>query len=272
MESSLLEKMLSVILDVIQNHVTWKTVLSCPSYTLQTVQEKHFRIVDQRGRIIATGTKASMHARFSYLTRYEMTAKAKFGDVIGVHRKDYDHYGIYESDECVYEYATDGGDLGSEQSKNCLKKLKYGHENAYIRRNTLSGFIGESDGYFVLDFAEQSNAPKRIESSFENRKSLTSVISDTKSDTSTLSATIADALKELRKSTNYHIYSPEETVHRAKEMLGKKRGEYNFVTNNCEHFALWCKTGVGESNQVSDTVLWLLNKAAQGAIIVVNSL
>ena len=49
---------------------------------------------------------------------------------------------------------------------------------------------------------------------------------------------------------NYpHINSPEETVERARSQLGK--GGYNFFTNNCEHFAVWCKTGQYESSQVS---------------------
>lgn len=37
------------------------------------------------------------------------------------------------------------------------------------------------------------------------------------------------------------IYSPEETVKRAISQLGKK--EYSVIFNNCEHFAIWCKTG-----------------------------
>ena len=47
-----------------------------------------------------------------------------------------------------------------------------------------------------------------------------------------------------------HIYSPEETVERARDKLGE--GGYNFFTHNCEHFAVWCKTGELRSSQVSD--------------------
>ncbi len=46
------------------------------------------------------------------------------------------------------------------------------------------------------------------------------------------------------------IYSPEETVRRARGELGE--GGYNFFTHNCEHFAVWCKTGEERSSQVSD--------------------
>lgn len=46
------------------------------------------------------------------------------------------------------------------------------------------------------------------------------------------------------------IYSGEETVERARSKLGQHG--YNVLTNNCEHFAVWCKTGEKESSQVRD--------------------
>ena len=61
-------------------------------------------------------------------------------------------------------------------------------------------------------------------------------------------------MKENR-ARNYHLHSGDETVARARGELGKEG--YNLVTNNCEHFAIWCKTGLQESsqvNQVLDTI------------------
>ena len=46
----------------------------------------------------------------------------------------------------------------------------------------------------------------------------------------------------------YSVFSAEETIRRAKERLGEEK--YNLVTNNCEHFAMWCKTGESVSGQV----------------------
>jgi hypothetical protein len=43
-------------------------------------------------------------------------------------------------------------------------------------------------------------------------------------------------------------FSPEETVRRAISRIGEKK--YNLLFNNCEHFALWCKTGMNKSCQV----------------------
>ena len=46
------------------------------------------------------------------------------------------------------------------------------------------------------------------------------------------------------------IYSGSETVARAKSKLSNKG--YNLLWNNCEHFAIWCKTGESVSSQVRD--------------------
>lgn len=49
-------------------------------------------------------------------------------------------------------------------------------------------------------------------------------------------------------------FSPTETVRRARSQIGKKKGEYNLATNNCEHFARECKSGKAESKQVQKAV------------------
>ena len=59
------------------------------------------------------------------------------------------------------------------------------------------------------------------------------------------------------KSSKYHLYSPAETVKRARQKLGEE--EYNLLTNNCEHFALWCKTGLHESHQVNEVIEMITN-------------
>ncbi|MCS6813104.1 MAG: lecithin retinol acyltransferase family protein [Cyanobacteria bacterium] len=52
-------------------------------------------------------------------------------------------------------------------------------------------------------------------------------------------------------------YIPDVTVRRAESRLGEQ--EYNLLTNNCEHFATWCKTGVSRSAQVENFVSRLPN-------------
>ncbi len=46
----------------------------------------------------------------------------------------------------------------------------------------------------------------------------------------------------------YHLFSKKETVERAYQRLGER--QYDLVGNNCEHFALWCRTNVSDSSQV----------------------
>lgn len=43
------------------------------------------------------------------------------------------------------------------------------------------------------------------------------------------------------------IYSREETCKRARSKIGA--GDYSLFNNNCQHFAIWCKTGVAYSGQ-----------------------
>ena len=43
-------------------------------------------------------------------------------------------------------------------------------------------------------------------------------------------------------------YIPDVVVERAKSRLGEH--DYNLLSNNCEHFACWCKTGISNSKQI----------------------
>lgn len=62
---------------------------------------------------------------------------------------------------------------------------------------------------------------------------------------------------KIKFDTNEHVYvikhtrcfDPDTVVSRAESQLGKR--DYNAFTNNCEHFALWCKTGISSSYQVN---------------------
>lgn len=147
------------------------------------------------------------------------------GDVIGVHRAGgiYDHYGVYESDKCVYEYAADSSDFG----------------DAVIRKSTLKKFIGDSGNLFVLDFPEEYCKPK---------KKHISIASEIFSGKIASGVELLSNLLEFKKRVQYHLYSPDETIERARSRLGENK--YNLAFNNCEHFAIWCKTGISESHQM----------------------
>jgi hypothetical protein len=63
----------------------------------------------------------------------------------------------------------------------------------------------------------------------------------------------------------FKVYSAEETVRRARSRLGERK--YNLVFNNCEHFALWCKTGIAKSSQVNEAVKLLSASAVISASV-----
>ena len=48
-------------------------------------------------------------------------------------------------------------------------------------------------------------------------------------------------------------FNNEEVVKRAREFIGEDK--FNLVAHNCEHFAMWCKTGEPRSKQVYLTLL-----------------
>ena len=50
--------------------------------------------------------------------------------------------------------------------------------------------------------------------------------------------------------------SAQEIEKTALARLGE--GGYNILYNNCEHFALWCKTGISESHQIVNFLNLLL--------------
>ena len=65
---------------------------------------------------IAWGNESQMRAKRLELTLSLRSHCGKYRDVIGVHRSGglYDHYGVYESNACVYEYAAKDVDFGGE--------------------------------------------------------------------------------------------------------------------------------------------------------------
>ena len=144
-----------------------------------------------------------------------------FGDVVGVHRMRglYDHYGIYTGNGGIIHYADPSGDFGT---------------NIVVHRTTLEKFKEDSEYLFVIDF------DKFIK---KNKVNIFDIITP-------LGINVGNIFKLLLGNNNYKIFSPEETVRNAESRLGERL--YNIATNNCEHFAIWCKTGVSESTQVEE--------------------
>lgn len=52
---------------------------------------------------------------------------------------------------------------------------------------------------------------------------------------------------QLFNGETYDMYTPAETVARARQQIGCT--DYDLLGHNCEHFVVWCKTGLKSSSQ-----------------------
>lgn len=153
-----------------------------------------------------------------------------FGDVIYIERHDiidYKHFGIYSGNEKVIHYTKDTGG-------NCCDGI--------IRETSLKRFLDGDRSLYVCDF---DNLGKRI----RERK----VDVPIESVAGNLPASLGIALlkrifEKIFGESEGKLYSPQETVSRAREYIGHR--QYDLFLNNCEHFAIWCKTGIAKSEQI----------------------
>ena len=180
------------------------------------------RILDENNIRKAWGSLEVMKEKFRRLTQKEFLEP---GDVIGVLRKKalnmYEHYAVYLGDGQVIHYAGDGNDFNGQIS---------------VKKDSLEAFLKDDTDYFVLFFDKAYTTPRKIQvkTSFNmNDMNLEKKL-------------------VLQKSREAKLYSPRETIERAKSRIGEK--QYNLLLNNCEHFAIWCKTGVSKSYQVDRAI------------------
>ena len=145
----------------------------------------------------------------------------EYGDVICVHRIGFEHYGIYVGDDKVIHYDIDPSD----------------HYKICIHQASMEEFLNGSLVYSICEFPKVYGRPTEEIPFAEFRKKFAHPEK-------------AQTLWDVLKISNYHLYTPEETVIRARERIGET--QYSLWTNNCEHFAIWCKTGISESHQIED--------------------
>lgn len=221
---------------VLDKDYCWEDLDYAGNDTLQRhVVTGQCRIVDRNGSVVDYGAQSELEqamvhraARVAAVRSSggdaaqiaAMPVQAQYGDIIGVVRANgtYTHYGIYCSDTCIVHFAIPTG--------RAIQPT--------IHATDLKGFLHGDTSYFVLDFPRPYEPPVRI----GNQGSVPH------------SETVSEELaRHLQKQYGYHLYTPEETVARARSRMGET--SYSLFTNNCEHFAIWCKTGVRESLQVT---------------------
>lgn len=147
------------------------------------------------------------------------------GDIIGIRRPlGYEHYAVYIGGSKVIHYAAESGNFGE----------------ATVHEAPIEDFLDGQQTFFVLDFDEVGKHPTK------QRKGWSALSIDP----------LGRAFDELGccipDHDIEHIYSSQETVARAWSLCGENK--YSLVFNNCEHFAIWCKTGARKSYQVERVI------------------
>lgn len=152
-----------------------------------------------------------------------MKEQAKVGDVIYVERGLYRHFAVYSGRGKVIHYAPPPG------------VDSWNREAAYIHEAPLAEFLGTALTYGICQFTADG---RRVHSLADD---LWEVVTDW----------MGEGCGDEPEPA-YHLYTPQATVARARRRIGER--EYDGLENNCEHFALWCKTGVASSWQVEHVV------------------
>lgn len=143
-----------------------------------------------------------------------------FGDIIYVDRGLYNHFGVFCNRNSIIHFSSINSDIGSDNE---------------IIETDIETFKRDDKWIYKLIFPDEYGYPTPV---------LTTGLLPNND------MSIKKYLLFLKNSNNYHIYSPEETVNRARSKIGNKG--YNLFTNNCEHFAIWCKTNISESHQINN--------------------
>ena len=146
------------------------------------------------------------------------TREPKPGDVLAVNRGPYLHYAVYVGNGEVIHYRGRDGDFDGKIT---------------IHRAPMSAFLRGNKEFSILQFPKEPPNPITLSEGIKK----------------VLKGEAIQLFHQLRRERNYHLYTPEETVARAESRLGEE--SYHLLTDNCEHFAIWCKTGVSESHQVN---------------------
>ena len=171
------------------------------------------RILDENNVRKAWGNRFAMQEKLKRLTREEFL---EAGDIIGIDRKGglYEHFAVYIGNGRVIQYQGEGEDF-----KGAIR----------VKEAPFADFLKKEKHYFVLLFDTEKERVMKL-----------------RSGTEFVSAEVLDA--HIFQHKNFCLHSPEETIARARERIGEE--EYHLVVGNCEHLAVWCKTGVSVSFQV----------------------
>ncbi len=231
-----LDDRLNIEMPTMGGEFFWKDIEESNGYRLQqNTITGHARILGACNDRVAWGTIEGMKEKMKIFM--PDTELVEIGDIIGIRRKHipyvgidiaalYEHYAIYIGDDEVIHFC------GREEN----------FETPSIRKDSLDYFLNNDpdSNYFVVKFSPSDNRPMKIntKTDMQGQMGLMDIVE------------INGTYKKLIKDKDFHIYSGDECVKRAYSRLCET--SYNLIIKNCEHFAMWCKTGVAYSSQVEN--------------------
>ena len=232
--SGIVLSFINVPTSVWDNGDFWKTLAEEDGIKLQQNTVTGLaRIINEKKIRVAWGDVKAMEKTYEKLSRPWINCEK--GDILAIQRAGgvYSHYAVYIGNVQVIHYAAKNGDFGAEAS---------------IHKASFREFLRNDTSFEILSFSADGSAPKHTRINLAGAALIGTYYPN--------SGSMPEFDKYIRNLKGYHIYSPEETVARAESRVGETK--YNLAFNNCEHFALWCKTGIHESIQVEDALKYLL--------------
>lgn len=163
------------------------------------------------------------------------------GDILRIDRGNYWHYAVYDNVKRVIHYTSKGSDTSGE---NIVSETDFEH----FLRGGNSFEIVIFPERFIDDRTYIKGVMPGSYHGFANTRDIFDLLFGVAKIVTSTSLAIARVYEEL-KALNYRLIEPDEVIARAEKKLGENK--YNLMLNNCEHFAVWCKTDVYDSHQTS---------------------
>ena len=210
--------------------VWWDTLMVVDGWKLQVHKiGGNARILDPNNVRKAWGSRSAMEEKLKRLTSQ---AFLQPGDIIGVKRGIYEHYAVYIGGDKVIHYAAENSDGVLDAN------------TVTVHEAPISEFLRGNPAFFFINFPDKNGRFEKIYTNGGDK--IFSRVGDS-----------GELQQLLTGCLDYHLYTPEETIQRAKSRLGEKN--YSVTVNNCEHFAFWCKTGLSDSHQVDNIINGIAN-------------
>lgn len=205
----------------------WKTVKSIGNWKCQR------NLISDRARIVSPDEiRVGNGSETVMLEKMKRLASGKFiqkGDVLGVSRSSlYEHYAVYIGNGKVIHYCGENNDFTGRVT---------------IHEAPMKEFLKGAKNFFIVWF--DNGRPVKIQKS-----------------TSFIFNSSLDFYNGTYQRKRRKVLSADETIRRARSRIGEEN--YNLVANNCEHFAMWCKTGIAESSQIKQILNYAVNPGVTG--------